>query len=142
MKTLKETLEDWVEYFQSEIIAGTIDAIKFPEMSQNDINEFFGNKITRGKVMKRIYRKLKENKHSFEKAKLILSKYNEQPAGNIIEFVQGILPEAFESGSVVKSPKKVSGRHGIDPTVQGGSDDGESGTQDSVGKDDRDRAGI
>jgi hypothetical protein len=142
MKTLKESLEDWVEYFQSEIVAGTIDAVKFPEMSQKEINDFFGNKITRGKVMKRIYRKLRENKHSLEKAKLILSKYNEQPSGNIIEFVQGILPEAFESGSVAESSKKVSGRNGINKAVQGGGDDGASGTKDSGVQDDGDRSGI
>lgn len=130
MKTLKETLEDWVEYFQSELVAGAIDAVKFPEMSQKEINDFFGSKITRGKVMKRIYRKLRENKHSFEKANLILSKYNEQPTGDVIEFIQGILPEAFKSGSDNKSVKKASGGPSVEKPVQDGNGDGGNGNGD------------
>lgn len=124
MKTVEETLEDWVEYFQSELAAGAIDALKFPEMSQKEINDFFGNKVTRGKVMKRIYRKLRENKHSFEKAKIILLKYNEQPIGDIAEFIQRILPEAFKSGSDDKSIKKASRRNGIEEPVKNGNGDG------------------
>ena len=117
MKTVKETLEDWVEYYQSEIAAGTIDALKFPQLNQKEINAFFDNKVTKSKVMKRIYRKLRENKHSLETAKLILSKYNEQSTDNIIEFVQGILPEAFKSGSINQGIKKVSKRDGIGKTI-------------------------
>jgi ribonucleotide reductase beta subunit family protein with ferritin-like domain len=124
MKTAKETLEDWVEYFQSELAAGAIDALKFPEMTQKEINDFFGNKVTRGKVMKRIYRKLRENKHSYEKAKLILSKYNEQPTGNIVEFIQGILPEAFKSGSDDKGIKKASRGNDIKKAFENGDGDG------------------
>lgn len=137
MKTLKESLEDWVEYFQSEIVAGLVDAVKFPEMSQKEINDFFGNKITRGKVMKRIYRKLRENKHSFEKANLILSKYNEQSTGNIIEFVQGILPEVFKFGSVDQGIKKVPGRNGAKGAVKGGADDGRDESDNRGGENQR-----
>lgn len=134
MKTVKETLEDWVEYYQSEIAAGTIDALKFPELNQREINAFFDNKVTKSKVMKRIYRKLRENKHSLETAKLILSKYNEQSTDNIIEFVQGILPEAFKSGSINQGIKKVSRRDGIGKTIQSGNNDGAIGIKDSGGE--------
>lgn len=136
MKTVKETLEDWVEYFQSELAAGAIDALKFPEMTQKEITEFFnGDKMSKKKVLKRIYRKLRENKHSYEKAKLILSKYNEQPTGDIVEFIQGVLPEAFKSGSDNHSVKKTSRRNGFKKAIENGDGDGRDCGDDGGGKD-------
>jgi len=76
MKNIIGALEGWHDYFLDEIVAGMIDKVRFSRMTEKQINSFFEpDKVEKEKVIKKIEKKLRENKQALKVVKELILKY-------------------------------------------------------------------